>query len=284
MLYRIVIASAAALMLTLFSGLGTNVANAVAIDCLADGCTVSDNGANIFVDTDEGELTAFSVGGMEHVFEEEFHFCLDGCGGDLNRELSDNFSLSSAMQTGNMITVVFDGDGNGLRLTIDLTLTGGTNTATVNETATLDVIERYGVSLDNIVLSEYDDFDLNDSSGGDTVRYDGTSFIQTDGNTTLVLTSTPFDFFDVEACCESNILSDRLINGHLAGNAGPFGPDDVAFALEYDIDLSQLDSFTISKTKTITIASGEPIPEPSTLAIFGLGLLGLGLRRRRRTR
>ena len=61
----------------------------------------------------------------------------------------------------------------------------------------------------------------------------------------------------------------------LADIAGPVGPGDVEYGLQWDFVIEPGETFILSKDMLIT-------PEPSTVMLGLVGLLGLGLARRRR--
>jgi len=280
MFYRLFKVSFVALAFLLIGAVGDHSAKANPIDCSGGDCTVSDGGASILYDaSSDWEMNDFIVGGMNHLFEEEYHACFNCFRDDINFELDDNFDLISATEdeAANRILIVMEGEG--LRLTFDHVLSGssspGFSTATIDETITIENIDPSGAPI-TLTLSEYDDFDLNDNSDDDTVSSDGTIFTQTAGNTTLTLTSTLFDYFDVGECCEGDILEDELVDGHLAGRTD-FGPGDAAFALQYDLEVVNGQAIVIEKQKTITV-----VPEPASLALFAIGMAAIGYRRKRR--
>jgi hypothetical protein len=282
MLYRFFMAGFAALAFLLMGALADPAAKANPIDCSGGDCTVSDNGASMTYDADsDWEMDTFIVGGMDHLYEEEYHACPDGCSNnDLNIELDNNFDLVSATEdeAANRILIVME--GSGLRLTFDHLLTdsssGGVNMATIDETITIENIDPSGAPI-TLTLTEYDDFDLNDDWDNDIASYaGGNTFTQTSGNTTLTLTSTFFDSFDVAECCESEILEDHVVGNTLAGRTD-FGPGDAAFALQYDLSVASGQAIVIEKQKTIRV-----VPEPASLALFSIGVAAIGYRRKRR--
>ena len=61
----------------------------------------------------------------------------------------------------------------------------------------------------------------------------------------------------------------------LNDNAGPLGPGDVTWALEWDFNISAGGTVNIDILKQITV------PEPSAVCAFGVGLFVWGIRRRR---
>ena len=74
----------------------------------------------------------------------------------------------------------------------------------------------------------------------------------------------------------------KLNNGvadNLNDNAGPLGPGDATWALQWDRQIAAGGSFLISKDKYIQLAGA--VPEPSALALISVGLAGLARRKRR---
>jgi len=271
--------------------LGSDGASAMPVSCLGSDCTVSDGAASIAYRTSvDPELKTFSINGTDNLSEEEYHLCFDcNTSSKLGVELDNNLTLTSATQdeAANMVTAIFE--GSGLKITFDHLLTGGANSGTIDETITIENTQSTALQF---VLTELDDFDLNDTSDGDSASFNGDFFTQTDGPVSLFLSSSSFDFFTVGDCCEFNLLTDTLVGGHLGGVTS-FGPGDAAFALEYDISLAAGQSAIIRKQKVLFDNDSAPagfkpkdfsVPEPGVLSLFGFGLIGLGAVRRRRRR
>jgi len=169
--------------------------------------------------------------------------------------------------------------------------------ADISETIT---ITNNTASPLNFHLFQYSDFDM-DGNGGDTVslstlgspaRY--VTADQTDGVTTsLTETVVTPKANHGEAALFPFTLS-RLNDGvatTLNDVAGPAGPGDAAWALEWDFTGAGNDyaaiaphgSVIISKDKLldVVIQPSGAVPEPASVGVIALGAMGLILRRRK---
>jgi hypothetical protein len=170
-----------------------------------------------------------------------------------------------------------------LNVRVDYTLTGGavgSGVSTLLESLTINNTSSTALDLH---FFQYSDFDLGGSPGGDTVQL-GTDTFGKFNEADQVKGSTIFNETDVTPGAdqaEANFFPSTLnslndgVPTTLNNNAGPLGPGDVEWALEWDRLLNPGDSLIISKTKYIQV------PEPATIALAGLGLaVLLALRRR----
>jgi hypothetical protein len=170
-------------------------------------------------------------------------------------------------------------------LSMDITylLTGFTPGSGLSDiTETIRIVNRMNTPLD-LHFFQYSDFDLGPS---DTVQL-GKSMItglfnqavQANGLAALTETvAAPGASHGEVAFFPStlNRLNDGLATT-LNDIAGPAGPGDVSWALQWDVTIAPGGSFGISKDKYINL---QAVPEPSALVLAGFGLAGLLLRRR----
>lgn len=261
--------------------------SAAPVDCLATGCTVSDNSAVLITD-DSQHVIDLIIQGVDEVFRQNFFATLgvNSAGNPVTEtEIEDVLTLVSATQdeVTNQIVIVFS---NGtVRVTATYTLVGAGPSATVSYTA---LVENLSDGAADLALVDYIDFDLSQSSGGDTVSFVGPDTIrQTDPFATGSLRSiSSFDYFDVGMCCTSELFN-RLVDGHLGGNSGPVGPFDVSGGFQNNIALGPFGSQTISRELSV-LRQFEPTGVPSLsvsgLCVAVLALIGFGLFALRRQR
>src|SRR5436190_3168452 len=159
--------------------------------------------------------------------------------------------------------------GNGFSLEVDYVLTGqtaGSGQASIRESI------RIHNSLDTPLsfhFYQYSDFDLNSNGGGDTItlgKNNAGKFneaLQTEGALFTSETAVTPGADHGEAAFFNTTLV-KLNNGvpdTLSDAAGPIGPGDVTWALEWDPTIAPISDFLISKQKDLQV------PEPSTLAL-----------------
>ena len=220
------------------------------------------------------------VDGVNQLYQQWFWY---GIGTGTAQNSIDTISAPT-ISTPNAFTAYISYANANISAQINYVLTGGTlgsGTSQLNES-----IHLVNVSNGSLTLRfyQYSDFDLNGSTGGDTLQlYRNLSgkfyeAIQTKGNITMSETDVVPGANHGEASLFPSLLN-RLNGGTqitLADNLGVVGPGDTAWALEWDVTLAPGASLDISKNKQISA-----VPEPGTLALLGLGFLAMVWRKRR---
>jgi hypothetical protein len=252
----------------------TRIAAAIALGLCAaapaGAASVSDGVASITVHDNFGDVTNYVLGGVDHLFEAEYYFrtasmtsedALTGANSPYVNNVVANALTNSITVTGATadfdFTMVYSLNGAGLMV------------------PTLDITNTSGSALD-ITLFNYQDWDVNGSAGGDTITWNGSNILVSDGTTQIGV--LPFQTPDAVMATGFPTLRNALRNGAvttLTDGAGlPFGPGDGTFAFEFALSL------VADETASLAYA----VPEPSTgvLGIMGLAILAWSSRRRRR--
>jgi hypothetical protein len=264
------------------AGFAASVANAQIVT-LADG-----NSSSIFdPDGTGGQMgqTNWTVNGTNHMFEQWFWI---RAGADaFERPIS---SLTKFAQQVSDTNTIEDPRADTLSLAYNepapagryqvfatFTLRGGAPGQTLSDITEVLTIRNTSNQTLPFSFFQYADFDINNSAGGDTGQIiAGRIPQQFEGNvfaTEAVVTPAPtryqIDFFPTIR----NSLTNATIT-NLNNSAGPIGPGDLNWALQWDFTLAPGQEFTISKDKMI-------VPAPGALSLIGLAGL-VGARRRRR--
>lgn len=211
-------------------------------------------------------------------------------------ETGPETSLGQLTQT-HLATLDLDGDTNddfllvryrdanqSVEIELRYILTGAATTALNSDLVEVISLRNTSNAPKSLHFFQYVDFDLADTSDGDTVVLTGSPANTARQTETLVHVSetvvTPRPSHH-----EANIFSstrDRLNDAlptTLNDNAGPLGPADVTWAFQWDFTLAPGQTYLISKDKNLR---AEVIPEPSTALLAVLGLAGAALAARRR--
>ncbi len=174
-----------------------------------------------------------------------------------------------------------------LSVKIDYLLSGGVVGSGVSDIAETITINNLSSSLLAFTFFQYSDFNLEGTPGGEFIAL-GKNFrnyfneaVQVKVGTQIGLTETVTTpganrgeaavWGDTLAKLNDGVASD------LSNVAGPVGPGDVTWALQWNFNIPAGGSVIISKDKYLQV---PVIPEPTTFALVSLGLAALLVRRR----
>ncbi len=168
-------------------------------------------------------------------------------------------------------------------VTLKLSLVGQSFGSKTSDLFTVGKItNKAGSSSINYHAFQYSDFNLSNNPGNDTVvtTDNGKTFVQSDGG--MILTDglaigvTPPDHWQV-ATSPTILNSLNNTNPTTLSDSSSGGPDNMAYAREWDSTLDPGKAFEISLDQHITV------PNPGTVLLLGAGMLGLaGASRRNR--
>lgn len=222
-------------------------------------------------------LTDWNLLGVDQVFSNTYMWRIGDSG---TADFIQNLALTNSVQTGNrFLDLTYTNVSQGFAIDITYILTGSSNTFDIAEIVR---VRNTGNSALNFRLFQYNDFDLNNTAGDDTVtRINSTQIQQVDGAVslnTLNQGATPQPPFS-----QLGPLFDGSITGTagynldtIAGNGlGQNFTGDGAYGFQWNFNINPGSSFTISTDKVAAV------PEPATMAALGLGAMAL-LRRRKR--
>jgi hypothetical protein len=237
--------------------------------------TVSDGNATMTVTTRRGAqpggIVNWSTDDISHLFEQSWYFRV----GDSTRpgELPLNVLplISSEIVGASDIQLTYDGELRyGFVADVTYTLVGG---PTGSGTSTIDHATRI-TNLDTanplpLNLFAYSDFDLPDpfadvASGGldGITQENNVRFLR--NATVTPLAPTP-DAFQISEAGGVQTLRNSLRDGlptDLGNGVSPFGPADVDFAFQWDLEIPAGGNVTISTSQTVAGEVPKPIRGP----------------------
>jgi hypothetical protein len=260
------------------SGLLASVANAQIVT-LEDGNSLT----RFDPDTADGQF-AWEVSGVNHMFQQ--WFWLRAGADTAERDLSTLVKIAQTVTDTNPLE---DPRPDTLNLGYrepgaaryevfgTFTLRGGAPGQTLSDIAETLTIRNISQQPLTFSFFQYADFDINDTSGGDTgqiligripQQFEGGAFA-----TEAVVTSAPNAWQIATFPTIINSLTDNAIT-NLNNASGPVGPGDLSWALQWNFTLGPGQEFLISKDKQI-------IPAPGAFGLLAAAGVFAGRRRRR---
>jgi hypothetical protein len=237
--------------------------------------TLTDNNSVAEINTSsQSGMFNWSVQGRNELFQQWFWY---GVGSGALASI-DHISPPTIVTTGTRQLTATYANAN-FSVGIDYLLSGGSvvgpgQTAVSGIGETIRIINTSGTVLP-FHFYQYSDFDLggppnNSVQLGMNLRGLFNEALQSNPNVALTETVTTPGANHGEVGFYASTLN-RLNGGTpltLNDNAGPVGPGDVTWALEWDFNIDPGSSVLISKDKFLSVL----IPEPSTFAFVALGL------------
>ncbi len=269
------------------------VVNAAVVSTPAQIVTLVDQSSVATVNLDSAPtqaglgMTSWSVGGINNLAQQWFWYRVGSSGPE--QPINTIGGLTFSQPNARTLYATYNNGAYGV--TINYLLTGsalGPNvSADISES--ISIHNGSGAPL-SFHFFQYSNFDLLGTPAGDTVQlgknlrglFNEADQTKSAGPLSVALTETVVTpgANHGEAAFYNSTLA-KLSDGNpdnLNDNAGPVGPGDVTWALQWDFVIPAGGSVGISKDKYLQLSN---IPEPSLFALTSLGLLACVLRKRR---
>jgi hypothetical protein len=238
---------------------------------------LNDGGATVDINTTNGTVENFFLGGSDHAFQHTY-FLRNGDGGTASG--LGTFVLSSQSNTSNFAQLVYN---NGtFEIQIRYLLTGAGQQADLAESVVVRNVSGQSASMR---LFQYSDWDMAGTSGSDTVtRLNSSTMQQVDNvvtSNTVVSGGTPipeFSGLSGFATIRTAILGTNgyTLDTAAGGGIGQTFVGDGTYAFQWNRELSSSGVFAMSTDKVVAV------PEPGSMIALGLGAAALLARRRRK--
>jgi len=261
----------------------------------ADPIALADGNSTEYIDpTSSAGVYHWDVQGQNQLYQQWFWYRVGDTGPEQSLDTISAPNISSP--SAGITNVTYDNGTIGV--TIRFSLAGGA-VMPEGSIATADLGEQitftnHAANAANIHFFQYSDFDLG-GPGGDSVelltvtpplsgllgayQWDGANNIRETTVDAPWANHGSVDYFANTV----NLLNDGLPTT-LNDNAGPVGPADVTWALQWDMPLSANGGTgQVSKDNYLSVMivpNGGSTPEPTTIGLLGCGVAALLLRRR----
>lgn len=242
--------------------------------------------------TTQAGAYSWEIDGTQHLFKEWFWYRLGAAGRERSIDTLTFLGFAGTDTDADTSNVLLQYRHSNFTLDIEFDLTGstaGSGTASIAETIT--ITSTRAPNTGNIAMNffAYTDFNLQGTPDDTATVVDPSTITQTDDLTfasSVTSVSPGADHYEVAT---GTTLLDSL---NSMGNTpttlsdtptvgGSVGPDDVAFAFQWQEVIAPGVSFVINQEKSI-VGSMTAIPEPGSLLLVASGLIGLQRWRRGR--
>ncbi|MGA2723320.1 MAG: PEP-CTERM sorting domain-containing protein [Bryobacteraceae bacterium] len=243
--------------------------------------TLSDSDSVVLIDpTSSAGIYSWSVDGVNQLAQQWYWYRIGATG---VAQSIDNLGLLSIVQALPDQATLSYGSATGLEVILKLTLDGGPVGSGLGDLDTQVQIDNHASATTTVHFFEYNNFELNGVTGGQSVTLTGTpvnSAIQSNGLTSLaeeVAGPAPEEY---EAALTPVILNGlNTVSGYTLNDTATAGPGDATWAFEWDKTLGHNGAYLLSKDESLSVV----VPEPAT--IFGMGVILLAVGRKlRKTR
>ena len=233
------------------------------------------DGNSVVNGNDVSQLQDWTTDGVDHLFNQDYYWRI---GNTAEQNIGAIGPMALTVIAPNIAKVSFTNAGL-FQIDITYILAGGapgSGTSDIGETVRIQNLSNGALDFH---LFEYDDFDINQTAGGDFASMLNSSTVsQWEGSVTAMVGTVPIpDAWQIAAW--PSIRND-LQNGtatNLNNTGSGSGPADLAFALQWDRSIAAGGTFIMSKNKRI-----ETVPEPATMTALGLGIAAMIRRRNKK--
>jgi hypothetical protein len=220
---------------------------------------ISDGTATVTADDQHGGLTNFILGGVDHLFQADYYFRRAGMTLEQALTGTTETTVTSVTATSpTSITVL--GTATGFNYSLVYALDGNGRMMPA-----LTIQNTQGSPL-TITIFAYHDWDVNGSTSGDTITWNGFDMLQSQGSTTIRV--TPQQPPDVMQAATFAGIRNQLRDGNLDNltpTGIPYAGSDGTFAFQFNLVIPTGGGSTILIN----------VPEPSTGMLAAMGLIGL---------